>query len=360
MDTTTRGVRAALLGRAVNTALALTKLVAGIVGNSYALVADAVESSLDIFSSLIVWRSLRVAARPADADHPYGHGKAEPLAAAVVALMLLGAAAGIAVAAVEEIPTPHHAPAPFTLAVLVGVILVKEGLFRRVSAVGQETGSKAVAADAWHHRSDAVTSAAAFVGTAVALVGGAGWGSADDWAALVASAVIAFNGVRLLGPAVNDLMDRMPDPAVVAAIEAAARAVPGVLATEKLRVRTFGTRLFVDLHVQADPGMPLRESHALSGRVKAAIRPPSRPCSTRPSTWSPTNPAGPRARPCRPARCPARKAGRETAPGPAASPGHSPGPEPAAGSGACGCSPGQRWTSTVTWTSSSWTRSRPL
>jgi cation diffusion facilitator family transporter len=189
-----------------------------------------------------------------------------------VSLMLLGVAAGIGVAAVDEIRTPHHAPAAFTLAVLVGVVLVKEGLFRRVAAVGHETGSTAVAADAWHHRSDAITSAAAFLVIGVALVGGPRWESADDWAALAAAGIIAVNGVRLLRPAVNALMDRMPGPAVVEAISLAARAVPGVLATEKLRVRTFGTGYFVDLHVQADPGLSLRAAHALSGRVKAAVR----------------------------------------------------------------------------------------
>jgi cation diffusion facilitator family transporter len=240
VNATTRGIRAALLGMAVNAVLALTKLAAGIVGNSYALIADAVESSTDIFSSLIVWRGLRVAAKPPDPDHPYGHGKAEPIAAAIVSLLLLGAAVGIAFAAVEEIRTPHHAPAPFTLVVLIAVVLVKEGLFRRVARVGEETGSTAVRADAWHHRSDAITSAAAFVGIAIALVGGPGWETADDWAALVAAVVIAVNGVRLLRPAVDALMDRMPDPDVVDRIGAAAREVPGVLATEKLRVRTFG------------------------------------------------------------------------------------------------------------------------
>jgi len=272
VEATSRGIRAALFGLLVNGTLAGAKLVAGILGNSYALIADAVESSLDIFSSLIVWRGLHVTARPPDRTHPYGYGKAEAIAAAVVSLMLLGAAVGIAVAAVQEILTPHHAPEPFTLVVLVGVVVVKEGLFRRVFRVGAETGSTAVKADAWHHRSDAITSAACFVGIVIALWGGPGWESADDWAALVAAGIIAFNGYRLLRPAVNILMDRMPETAVVARIESAARAVSGVQAIEKLRVRTFGTGYFVDVHVQADPEMSLRDAHILSGRVKTAIR----------------------------------------------------------------------------------------
>ena len=179
---------------------------------------------------------------------------------------------GIAIAAVQEIMTPHHSPAPFTLVVLLAVVLVKEALFHRVFTVGSETGSRAVQADAWHHRSDAITSAAAFVGIAIALWGGRGWESADDWAALVAAGIIAFNGYRLLRPAVSDLMDRMPDREIVGRIAQAAESVSGVHAIEKLRVRTFGAGYFVDLHVQADPEMSLREAHILSGRVKSSIK----------------------------------------------------------------------------------------
>ena len=272
-----RGIRAAQFGIVINAALAAIKLVAGIVGNTYALVADAVESTADIFGSLIVWGGLHVAARPGDENQPYGHGKAEALAAAVVSLMLLGAAFGIGVEAAREIRTPHHAPAPWTLAVLVGVMAVKWTLSRRVHAVGAETGSTAVQADAAHHLSDAITSAAAFIGITVALVGsrywgGSGWASADDWAALVASAVIAFNGVSMLRAAVHDLMDRMPGPEVVHPIRRAAEGVPGVLATEHLAVRKAGPAYRVTVHVQADPMMPLHEAHVLGGMVKGAIR----------------------------------------------------------------------------------------
>jgi cation diffusion facilitator family transporter len=186
--------------------------------------------------------------------------------------MLLGAALGIAVAAVGEIVTPHHAPAPFTLAVIAVVVVVKEVLSRSVLRLGDELDSNLVKADAWHHRSDAITSASAFVGIAVALWGGPGWESADDWAALVAAAVIAFNGVRLLRPAVQDLMDRMPEGSVVEQISTTAEGVDGVLAVEKLRVRKLGMEYFADLHVQADPTLSLFDAHALSGKVKAAIR----------------------------------------------------------------------------------------
>ncbi len=256
----------------VNAALVVIKLVTGIVGHSYALVADAVESSTDIFASLIVWGGLHVSAQPADESHPYGHGKAEALATAAVALMLLGAAIGIVIAAIRELMTPHHLPATFTLYVLAGVIAIKEVLFRKVLAVGHEADSNVVMADAWHHRSDAVTSAAAFIGIALAIWGGERWAAADDWAAIAAAGIIAINGGRFLRVAVNDLMDRMPEPPILAQIDGAARSVEGVLATEKLRVRRFGTELMVDLHVQADPVLSLHDAHIMSGKVKGAIR----------------------------------------------------------------------------------------
>ena len=272
-----RGIRSAQAGLLVNALLAATKLVAGVVGHAYALVADAVESSADVLSSAIVWGGLAISAQPADESHPFGHGKAEAIAAAVVSIMLIGAAVGIGVQAVREIRTPHHLPAPWTLAVLVGVMLVKWLLSRRVHAVATQIGSTAVRADAWHHLSDAVTSAAAFIGISVALVGnrvwgGPGWAAADDWAALAAAAIIGYNGVTLLRPTVNDLMDRMAGEEVVNPIRRIAEGVPGVMAIEKLHVRKVGLAYRATIHVQADPRMTLEEAHALGGRVKRAIQ----------------------------------------------------------------------------------------
>jgi cation diffusion facilitator family transporter len=266
------GIRAAQAGMLVNAVLAITKLIAGLVGNAYALVADAVESSADIMSSIIVWSGLAIASQPPDEDHPYGHGKAEPLAAAVVSLMLIGAAIAISLEAISEIRVPHHSPAPWTLGVLVGVIVTKWLLSRRVRAVGATIGSNAVRADAFHHLSDALTSAAAFIGISIALVGGPGWESADDWAALLASAIILYNGISMLRPALHDLMDRMPGAEVVVPVREVAESVPGVLAVEKLFVRRMGTAYRVTIHVQADARMPLDEAHELGARVKYSIR----------------------------------------------------------------------------------------
>jgi cation diffusion facilitator family transporter len=267
-----QGVRAAQLGVVVNALLALLKLIAGLLGNSYALVADAVESGTDIFSSLIVMSGIRIAQRDPTEEYPFGYGRAETLATAVVALMLLGAAAGIAIEAVREIRTPHHAPAPWTLVVLAVVVAVKWLISRRTHSVGVEIGSNAVTADAWHHLSDAITSAAAFIGISLALWGGPGWEPADDWAALFATLIIAYNGVAILRTAIRDLMDATPRGDITSSIRAVAEKVPDVLAIEKLFVRRAGMNYHIAIHVQSSPAMTLAEAHALGGRVKAAIR----------------------------------------------------------------------------------------
>ena len=271
-DSAQRGIQSAQFGILANTALAGIKLMAGLLGNSYALVADAIESIADIFSSLIVWGGLRLSVRDPNEQYPFGFGKAEPLAATVVSLMLIAASIGITVEAIAEIRTPHHAPEPWTLIVLVVVVIVKTVLSRRVGAVGEQIESTAVKADAWHHLSDALTSAAAFVGISVALIGGAGYESADDWAALAAAAIIFVNGLMILRPALEDLMDRMPGAEVVASVRQHASNVAGVLAIEKLAVRKSGMNYRVTIHVQADAGLSLHEAHVLGGKVKSTIR----------------------------------------------------------------------------------------
>lgn len=262
----------ARVGLVVNALLTLVKLVAGILGNAYALVADAVESSIDMIGSLAVWSGLRIASRDPDERYPFGYGRAESLAGAAVAMMLLAASVGIAVTAAREIRTPHFLPKPYTLVVLIGVILVKEILFRSVLKTSEETGSPAVKVDAWHHRSDAITSAAAFIGISIALLGGPGWEEADDWAALVAAGVIGTNGVIMLRASLRDLMDRAPSAEILAQVSSAALDTPGVLAIEKLKIRRSGMGLYVDIHVQADPELSLHDAHILSGCVKTNIR----------------------------------------------------------------------------------------
>lgn len=271
-ERTRRGIGVARVALGVSIGFVVIKITTGLVGHSYALVADGVESTLDIFSSLIVWRGLLVAGRDPDEEYHFGYGKAESVASAAVAIMLLIAALGISVAAIREIVTPHHVPEPYTLAVLVGVIVVKEGLFRWMAAVGGELDSPALTTDAWHQRADAITSAAAFVGILVALVGGPAWAPADDVAALAASGIIAVNGFRLLRPAVQDLMDRAPDRDVLERVERTALEVQGVCGVEKIQARRAGAGYFVTLHIEADPRMTLQAAHLLGHDVKDAVR----------------------------------------------------------------------------------------
>ena len=267
-----RALGATILGGAVNVVLAAGKLAGGILGHSQALVADAVESFADIISSLIVWRGLVVAAKPPDDDHPYGHGKAESIATAIIATLLLMAAAGIGVSATREIFQPHQPPHPWTLAILIGVVLIKEGLFRIVARAGRETSSTVVASDAWHHRSDAITSFAAAIGITAAWIGGPRWAAADDVAAVFAAGIIAWNGWRLLRPALLDLMDTTPDPALTAAIRSVAESVSGVNNVEKVLVRRMGWELLVDMHVRVAPDLTVAAAHVIAHHVKDAIR----------------------------------------------------------------------------------------
>ncbi len=266
------GMRSTLVGISANMVLAAIKATAGVVGHSYALIADAVESSMDIASSLIVWLGLRYSIKPPDEDHPYGHGKAEPLAAMAVSLALFGAAAGVAIQSVREIRLPHHAPAPFTLVVLVLVMLTKETLFRYVFKVGDTTRSMAVKSDAWHHRSDALTSGAAFVGISVALIGGRGYEAADDWAALFAAFIIALNAYSLLLPALAELTDAKPDPALEAQVRTVAKQISGVIGTHKCHVRKMGFDYYVDLDVIVDGGMTVTRGHDIAHEVQNAVR----------------------------------------------------------------------------------------
>ncbi len=260
-----------MVGVFTNGALAIVKGVAGVLGHSQALIADAIESTSDILSSLVVLAGLKVAAEAPTKKHPYGKGRAEPVAAAVIALMLFGAAVVVAITSVREIMHPHQTPAAFTLIVLVGVILVKEVLFRFVRDRGAETKSMALEADAWHHRSDAITSLAAFIGITIALIGGRGYEAADDWAALVAAGILAFNAWHLLRPALSELTDAVPDQKIVAEIREIAYTVKGVKGTHRCWVRKLGLDYFVDLDILVEGSLSVREGHDLAHEVNDAV-----------------------------------------------------------------------------------------
>lgn len=255
----------------LNALLAVAKGVAAVLGHSYALMADAAESAADVGGSAVVWGGLRIAARSPDVDHPYGHGKAEPLAAAAVALMLCFGSLGIMIKSITGMLSPGRTPAPFTLAVLLVVIIVKYALSRAALRTARDADSRALAADAWHHRADVITSGAAFVGITAAVAGGPAWAWCDGAAGAVAALVVLFNGLHILRPALHELMDGAPDPSVLARVARAAQGVPGVELIEQIKARKVGTAYFVDVHAQADPAMSLDRAHDLAHEVKSAI-----------------------------------------------------------------------------------------
>lgn len=272
VDELKRNLRATLAGVVANLLLGVGKLVTGIYGHSDALIADAVESFGDLLAALIVWRGVTLAAKPADKEHPYGHGKAEPLAAAGIGTFLLFVAVGIGLHSIREFLHPHRAPEPFTLIVLVAVVVIKEALFRWVLRESHATQSRAVASDAFHHRADAITSVAAAIGITIALVGGPAWAGADDIAAAFAAVFIAWNGWGILRPALEDLMDTQPAPEVLEEIRSAAARVDGVDFVQKAFVRRMGNRFLVDMHVHVNPLFSVEHSHRIAHQVKDAVR----------------------------------------------------------------------------------------
>lgn len=251
-----------------NALLALIKGLSGIFGNSYALIADAIESTADIFSSILVLFGIHYSTRPPDRNHPYGHGRAEPLITFVVVGFLVASAVVIAFESIENIQQPHALPKPFTLWVLAGIIISKELFFRFVRRKSQETNSSSLKADAWHHRSDAITSLAAFIGISVALIMGPGYESADDWAALLASLVILYNAFLIFRPALGEIMDKQVYGELVNRIRDFSVQVPGVLGTEKCHIRKSGMKFHVDLHLIVNGHMTVLEGHAIAHRLK--------------------------------------------------------------------------------------------
>lgn len=258
-------------GIALNAVLAAVKFAGGIFGHTYALIADGTESLLDILSSAMVWAGFRVASEPPDENHPYGHGKAEPLAALAVAVFIFAAAGWIGWRAIHEIITPHRGPHWLTLPLLAVVVVVKLWFSKRMNAAGTATGSTALGVEALHHYSDAVTSGAAFVGISIAVIGGKGWEAADDWAALLGCAVIAFNGSSMFSKALGDVMDTAVPQEFENEVRTIAMRIPGVRALDKCRVRKSGLSHLVDIQVRVDGEIPVREGHDIAHAVKDAL-----------------------------------------------------------------------------------------
>lgn len=267
-----KAIKATYFSIASSIALTLIKGLAGIFGNSYALVADAIESLNDVFASLLVLLGLRYAARPADENHPYGHGKIEPLITFAVTAMMVASATLIAYESIRNIGRPHESPAPWTLGVLVAIIGWKEWSYRVVMRKSKETGSSALKADAWHHRSDAITSVMAFLGISVALVLGPGYEKADDWAALLASGFILYNAYLILRPALGEIMDEQVYEELIEEIRRKSLLVDGILDTEKCFVRKAGMLHHVDLHAIVDGRISVKGGHDLAHALQDHLR----------------------------------------------------------------------------------------
>lgn len=255
-----------------NVCLALVKGLAGILGNSYALIADAIESTTDIFSSFLVLFGLKYANKPADENHPYGHGRAEPLITFIVVGFLITSATIIAYESIQNITTPHDAPKSWTLILLAIIILWKEFSFRKVMKRAVETNSSSLKADAWHHRSDAITSVAAFIGISIAVLFGNGYESADDWAALFASGFILYNSYLIFRPALGEIMDEHLYDDLILEIREVSHKVKGVIDTEKCFIRKAGMKYHVDLHATVDANLTVKEGHDIAHLLKDTLR----------------------------------------------------------------------------------------
>jgi cation diffusion facilitator family transporter len=265
------GARVVVRGMALNALLGLIKIGGGVAGHAYALVADGAESMCDIAISLVMWAGFQWAARPPDKEHPYGHGKAEAVAGLLTAVVVLGAGAGIAWHAVGEIRHPLRVPQWWTLVILAGVVAAKVVFSRRLNQVGRDTDSTALGAEAWHHLSDAITSFAAFVGISIAVVGGGAYAAADGWAALAASAVIAFNGLGIFRKSLNEVMDIAVPAEMENDVRALALAVPGVASLDKCRIRKSGLSYLVEIEVLVAGGLTVRRGHEIAHSVKDAL-----------------------------------------------------------------------------------------
>lgn len=267
-----KAIKATYFSIAGNICLAIIKGFAGVFGNSYALVADAIESTTDIFASILVLFGIKYASKPADKNHPYGHGRAEPLITFLVVGFLIFSAILIAYHSIQNINTPHQLPKSWTLYVLAAIILWKEMSYRIVLQKSKETNSSALKADAWHHRSDAITSVAAFVGISIALFMGPGYETADDWAALFASGFILYNCYLIFRPALAEIMDEDLHIDLTNQIREISRQVPGIRYTEKCYVRKAGMSYQVDLHAVVDATISVREGHRLAHKLQDTLQ----------------------------------------------------------------------------------------
>ena len=272
MENEQKAIKATYFSIIGNACLAIIKGLGGFFGNSYALIADAIESTADILASFLVLFGLKYTNRPADKNHPYGHGRAEPLITFIIVGFLITSATVIAYESFHNIFIPHALPKFWTLFILAPIIIWKEISFQLVMKTAKVTNSSSLKADAWHHRSDAITSITAFIGISIALYFGPGYESADDWAALFASAFILYNCYHIFRPALGEIMDEHLYDDLIDEIRTVSKTVHGVIDTEKCFIRKSGMKYHVDLHAIVDGNINVREGHDIAHLLKDTLR----------------------------------------------------------------------------------------
>lgn len=263
-----KGLKTTLVGIIISAFLAIIKGLGGIFGHSYALIADAIESASDVLTSAMLWAGLKWSSKPPDENHPYGHGKIEALVAIGIAIALIIAGGIIVRDSIIHIFEPHKSPAPYTLIILVVVVATKELLYRYVLKTGDEINSSAVKADAFHHRSDAITSIAAFIGISIALIGGEGFEIADDFAALIAAGFILFNAYRIVRSSVGELLDEAIEPELRNNIIQLTESVPEVIKVERCHSRKMGVAFHIDMHLWVNGDISVTKGHNIAHKVK--------------------------------------------------------------------------------------------
>lgn len=273
----TKAIRVTIIGAGLNVVLAGLKIVIGLLGQSTAIIADGVHSLSDLFSDLVVIVGIRIADRPADRDHDYGHGKYETLAATICGIILLVVGAGIfrsglqrVIAAARGVPLDQ--PRLYTLVIALGAIVCKEWLYRYTLRAGKVLKSQALVANAWHHRSDALSSIGVSLGIGGAIFLGERWRLLDPLAALIVSVFIVKIALLILLSSINELLEKSLPEKTKHRIEAAVKSVPGVLHPHKLKTRRIGNATAIDIHIEVDPSLSITEAHDISREVEKKLR----------------------------------------------------------------------------------------
>lgn len=269
--------RATLTGGAVNFLLVVFKFLAGVVGHSAAMLADAVHSLSDFITDAVVILFVRISNKPEDKGHDYGHGKYETLATALIGMALLAVGFGILWNGAVKIADflrgePLQQPGMTALIAAVVSILFKELLYRYTVRVGRECDSPAVIANAWHHRSDALSSIGTAAGIGGAILLGPRWAVLDPIAAVAVSLFIIRASVKLLGPCIDELLEKSLPEEVNREIEAIVLSFDGVTEPHHLRTRRIGTNYAIEVHVRMDGAMPLFQAHATSTAIERKLK----------------------------------------------------------------------------------------